>query len=187
MSDRPEVPSSGAGLEWVSGLPALVGEPLPAASDRIAAITRALGTTDAPDVRLWRARGGADVDVDAILHAAEAGPIVPQEGPIEVWTDRELAALHAAWWLAQSPDREPTRERLRGAVTWHLEFTQPDNATNRPWAVHVFALDGRAEAQLYAQTLVHNALSATGELNELARLLVADALAAMGRPTDLDS
>jgi hypothetical protein len=46
--------------------------------------------------------------------------------------------------------------RLRSAIGWHLEHTQPDNATHRPWAVHLFLGHPEPEVDLYGQTLLHN-------------------------------
>ena len=78
---------------------------------------------------------------------------------IEVWTDAELSALHAAWFVAKSPAQ---KERIHRAVVWHLEHLQPDNATNRPWAIHVFYLHGTPEAEHHAATLIHNVQASGG-------------------------
>ena len=70
--------------------------------------------------------------------------------------------------------------------------TQPDNSTNRPWALHVFleastrpdavGVDA-AEAQLYAETLLGNMLATDARTERLSRWILADAaheLRAMG-------
>ncbi len=88
------------------------------------------------------------------------GPLLPEDSgeAIEVWSEHELAALHAAWWIARS--NNDLRDRLDGAVRWHTANLQPDNATNHPWAVHVFAefavRTGDADARLHADTICHN-------------------------------
>ncbi|MCC5786801.1 MAG: hypothetical protein JJU33_08890 [Phycisphaerales bacterium] len=88
------------------------------------------------------------------------GPLLPEdpEEAIEVWSEHELAALHAASWLAL--DNQTLRDRIDAAVRWHTENLQPDNATNHPWAVHVFAefaaRTGDADARLHADTICSN-------------------------------
>lgn len=88
------------------------------------------------------------------------GPILPEDPDeaIEVWSEQELSALHAAWWIARS--NNDLRERLDAAVRWHTANLQPDNATNHPWAVHVFAefavRTGDAHARLHAETICSN-------------------------------
>jgi hypothetical protein len=81
---------------------------------------------------------------------------------IEVWTDAELSAVHALWRLATDRRREDWKRRLDRAVAWHLIHTQPDNATNRPWALHVFLLADQPETIHYAETLLHNCQTFTG-------------------------
>jgi hypothetical protein len=110
------------------------------------------------------------------------GPLLAQDAflAIEVWSECELAAVHALARLVRlRRGREPDvlAERLRGAVRWHLEHTQPDNATNRPWALHVFLLadDGTGDASLYAETLLHNTLATDARSEPLSRWILADA------------
>ena len=78
------------------------------------------------------------------------------------------------------------RNRVRLAVIWHLEHIQPDNATNHPWAVHLFAAAGcevgaphASEADLFAQTLAHNALVSMGRPDRISAHILADAAAWM--------
>lgn len=78
---------------------------------------------------------------------------------IEVFTERELCALHALWRQARIRSMPALADRCRFAAQWMLENLQPDNATNYPWAAHVLlelADDLGPEATLYADTLVHN-------------------------------
>jgi len=107
-------------------------------------------------------------------------------GTIEVWTETDLCALHALGWLAQLHTNTPTRSTLRNRVTlavlWYLEHIQPDNATNHPWAVHLFAAEScrptaphAAEADLFAQTLLHNAIVTMGRPDRISAHILADA------------
>jgi len=144
--------------------------------------------------RLWRACAGESFEPsEAILSDAVRsprgdpkssidGPLLPQDAflAIEVWSECELAAVHALARLVRlrrscNPDR--LAARLHGAVRWHLEHTQPDNATNRPWALHVFLLadDGSGDAALYAETLLHNTLASDARSERLSRWILADA------------
>jgi hypothetical protein len=154
---------------------------------------------------LWRACAGEAVDMSRIMSrimnpimgrtlAAEPGaepdgPLLPTDAylAIEVWAECELSALHALHRLVR--ERHPAlpasaQRRAGSAVRWHLEHTQPDNATNRPWALHVFLLASEGagiegvdpgDARFYAETLLHN-MSATDARNEpLSRWILADA------------
>jgi hypothetical protein len=142
----------------------------PGADQRLAAVEEALGCALATDGPLWR-----QGDWDAI----------------EVWTEAELCGLHGLHRFARlRPEWAPAvRSRIARAVAWHLEHTQPDNATNRPWAAHVFLLEGLSgsrgdsgragAATLYAETLVHNAQAQGhgGEhaIDAVSRWILADA------------
>ncbi len=114
------------------------------------------------DSRLWHAV------LDPLLNTAglfsdALGPLWPdgsREG-IESWTLTELRGLHALWWIAALRNDVGLRHRALDAAAWHVEELQPDNATNRPWAAHVFVVLSMdplwAHADLHAQTLYHNA------------------------------
>ena len=107
---------------------------------------------------------------------------------IEVWTEEELSGMHALVRLARRLDSKQARERLRSAVRWHIEHTQPDNGTNRPWALHAFLLEGSPEAHAYAGTLLHNALALSGRPTPLSAWILMDAAAELawaagGAPT----
>ncbi len=147
------------------------------------------------DAALWRACAGDPTAAQVILDEisvsspdrcpADAGALLPQglHRAIEVWTETELASLHALWWLARLRDHEAWRERVLRAARWHLIHLQPDNATNRPWAIHLFAHlashDGDAEAAMYAQTLLHNCQVHRGRPDEISSLILIDAAEAL--------
>lgn len=133
------------------------------------------------DERLWleactraSARGGPLIE--AVL--ATNGPLVSSEGwVIEVWTETELGALQALHTIAIERGEHRLRERALDAARWHLRETQPDNATNRPWALAAFVdlatdPDIAGEAELYAQTLLHNALMPAGEPEPLSACIL---------------
>lgn len=168
---------------------------------------RSLLAGDRGEQLLWRACQGESIDLAAALvRRPETAPresavrsgdtLVPDGGPllspdgylaIEVWAECELSAVHALHRLIRQRHAalpHGAAARLDRAVRWHLEHTQPDNSTNRPWAIHVFLLaaHGRGampfdggDAALYAETLLHN-MSASDARNEpLSRWILADA------------
>ena len=120
------------------------------------------------DAGLWWALVDRNVDVDALLE--DPGPNQGSLWPLhrfsglEVWTETELCGLHALWCLARERRRDDWARRVDAVRDWHLVHTQPDNATNRPWALHVFLLAAQdsPEARAYAETLLHNAMVTTG-------------------------
>ena len=114
-----------------------------------------------PDLRVDEALWWATVAGDA--RAAESlvrpqGLLAADESiaTMEAETEKELRSLHAASTFSSPYLTRRTNE----AASWLIENIQPDNATHRPWAVHVFiqmAASGNIEADMYAQTLLHNA------------------------------
>ena len=146
------------------------------------------GGREGGESRLWRAILGSEPIESAGIDLDADGPLWASTDwtAIEVWTEAELCGLHALArrarevWNATSPGAESVRvhARLVRALRWHLLNTQPDNATNRPWALHAFllALPGDADAELYAGTLLHNAqTSGLPAGDPIARWIVADA------------
>lgn len=138
-----------------------------------------------PAVSGWRDEAGLDLGREALF------PRLRERATIEVWTERELAGLHALLWLAIRDHDEQAMARVFDAADWHLEHTQPDNATNRAWAAHVFLLlaarRSLADARLYAETLVHNCMVTTGAPDALSALILRDAAAALGRWLDTEA
>ncbi len=141
-----------------------------------------------PDDALWLAATDASRPVDPLIRPAP-GPLLERTlySAIEVWTEADLSAMHALWWIARRRQAPALRERALHAASWHIEHIQPDNATNRPWASHVF-LDlwrtaGLVEARLHAETLLHNAeagaVDARGTPGALIAAIVADSADAL--------
>lgn len=149
------------------------------------------------DTILWRACLDPSMSLEAPLAAldaperrggrssADAGALVPQglHRALEVWTETELASLHALRWLAHLRGRPEWRRRALGCARWHVENLQPDNATNRPWAIHVFlelsVAESIPEAELYAQTLLHNCMVTLGHPDRLSAAILLDAADAL--------
>lgn len=140
----------------------------------------------APDEALWWALHESGSDPRGLLRA-ESGPLLGADSDlgIEVSTEQELAALHAAWWLTRRDSDAQLRDRIRSAAEWHVRTLQPDNATNHPWAVHVFldlAANGGAQAidaEMHARTLVHNSMMMQGRPGRFAACLLLDAARAL--------
>lgn len=129
----------------------------------------------APDADLWWGLHGHDCARPGPL----GGPLVNPAGMgLETWTEAELSSLHALSWHARL-GREWAADRIDPAVEWVMENLQPDNATNHPWAIHVFlehAERRRApESRLYAETLLHNCLASRGYPDVLSACILADA------------
>lgn len=129
------------------------------------------------DEALWHAAVNPAVSIDSLLARSGAVPMFDRDRfrAIEVWTESELSGLHALWRLARQRDHDELRVWIARLRAWHMEHTQPDNATNRPWALHVFLLGGSPECDFYAQTLLHNALAMEGKPTPLSARILLDA------------
>lgn len=135
--------------------------------------------------RVWWALHGKVGSWDDRFESGD-GPLAPEirgEG-IESWTEAELCALHGLTHLAIKRGSASLAARCRSAVAWHLRELQPDNGTNRPWAVHSFVLAGRSmpDALMHARTLVHNALVERGRPERFGAVLMLDAADALRSP-----
>jgi hypothetical protein len=96
-----------------------------------------------------------------------------------VRTESELIALHALHELGERRGDETLRQRVRDAARWHLRELQPDNATNRPWAIHVFArlsLDQdehiAGAALVHAQSQLHSCQLSLGRPDRLSACIL---------------
>ena len=140
------------------------------------------------DLRLWACAAQPAEPLPEGILGPTGGPLRPwpTDGTVEVWTEVELSSLHALWRLARQRKAPSLRERARSAMRWHLEHTQPDNATNRPWALHAFLQEGSAEGEAYAGTLLHNALAHGGKPEPLSAWILMDASAELAcvHPSD---
>ncbi len=145
-----------------------------------------------PDEQLWRALALKQPIPDELrvqLFSDEnlCAPIFEQISPqpIEVWTEQDLSAMHALAHQVGAMRDDRCGARALGAARWHVENTQPDNATNRPWALHVFLiLDQREnfpEARLYAETLLHNCIAIAGAPDPCSAEILKDVADALDR------
>ena len=108
----------------------------------------------------------------------------PDSWSLEQETEKELAGLHAWSWLikreAHAEARSPADPRFDAAVEWTLANIQPDNATNHPWAIHVYLArptnpTHSTNARMYAETMLHNCLVTTGQPDLVSALILWDA------------
>lgn len=146
------------------------------------------------DVALWegvaRARGDAGLAREALRDAAvdlsAAGSLTRRDafGSIEVWTETELGALHAMWWLARWSGQRRALERVAAAAAWHVGEMQPDNGTNHPWGLHVFLLLERERPGIgglaYAEALLQNCRVALGRPDLLSAYVLRDCARGIG-------
>ncbi|MFN7019843.1 MAG: hypothetical protein ACK4WH_00770 [Phycisphaerales bacterium] len=81
---------------------------------------------------------------------------------IEVLTESDLCAIHALWSIARTLRRPELALRCLAAAEWHAAELQPDNATQSPWAIHVFvalaASTGSAAPLMEAELRLHNCM-----------------------------
>ena len=137
-----------------------------------AAATITLSDVTAHDDYLLAAAAGL-VDAPEPFAAGSSIQARSPDDVIELWTERELTIVHASWLL------DGWTSIAESSARWLVREIQPDNATNLPWAVHVFASlaieDGSHEARMYAETLLHNCLVSRGRPHELSALIVLDA------------
>ena len=162
---------------------------------------------DDPAIRAWELALSEDIEAASIgLLELAGGRLDDASGPrpflaerddlaIEVWTECELSVLHAVWkvvlkarleGLGASSDGSRLETRSREAVAWHLDRTQPDNATTHPWAIHAFLELGRpsAEAIDYAGSILHAVEAAgyaRGMVDPLSRWIMLDAAVSLER------
>jgi len=158
------------------------------------------------DERLWWALHDATLGVDEVYAEAflkrtlkarnSAGreeawlldcPVLARRaGTIEVFTQSQLSALHAAWDLSVARGRGDLRVACLHACEWFIENLQPDNATNHPWAAQVFVMKAatctgaeqqelRGSALMYAQTLLHNCRVHLGRPDRFSAAVLVDA------------
>lgn len=141
-----------------------------------------------PDERIWAWRHS----LESAASEAPSGLLEDGPGPVtrertdlgvEIWTETELAALHAVSSIAEPGSA--LAARVDEAVRWHVESLQPDNATNHPWAVHAFAeygeRTGDAGALMHAEGLVHACLVGRGKPDRYSAVILLDSARAIER------
>jgi len=117
---------------------------------------------------------------------AARGRLFPglEDEAIEVWTEAEMSGLHALCWIGLASCDERVLARAFACAEWLVDEVQPDNGTQRPWAVHPFIVmacdparvpGARGATGLYAETLVHNALVGRGTPDVFSAALLWDA------------
>ncbi len=137
-----------------------------------------------PDHYLWWALLDPTLDPLKIIDLNSTESLIPQESctTIEVWTETELAALHAFSHhvlAATHSQSQALATRLNHALHWHIENTQPDNATNHPWAVQAFLSANTLEAQHFAETLINNCQVQNAYPDPLSAWILIDAATAL--------
>lgn len=116
-----------------------------------------------PDAQAWKAALDPAEPSPESLRTGE-GPFT-QVGPggIESWTETELCALHGLWAAGDGRSDAALHDRCLSAAAWHVRELQPDNATARPWAAHVFVVLGATSedaetafaCEIHADTMTH--------------------------------
>lgn len=115
---------------------------------------------------LWRslAFGTARLAPTLLAESSGRGPLLahPDRTAIEVLTESDLCAMHALWSIARTLRRPDLASRCLASAEWHAAELQPDNATQSPWAIHVFvalaAATGKPSPLLEAELRLHNCM-----------------------------
>jgi hypothetical protein len=133
------------------------------------------GFSETPDILAWRYTHGGTPWVAV----GDRGPFASElaHSSIETWTEVELSCLHAMSHLDSR--NKVLSPRAQSAARWLMSELQPDNATGRPWAAHVFLFlactQADVEAAMYADTLIHNTLVAgSGKPEPLSAAILLD-------------
>ncbi|MEX0654497.1 MAG: hypothetical protein WD534_14775 [Phycisphaeraceae bacterium] len=95
--------------------------------------------------------------------------------PLDFWTYRELAGLHALGRLAGLAGLASWQARVAEVAAFHLAHTQPDYTTYEPWGLFAFA--GSPQTALFAEQQLHDATTHLGQSGPAAGLMVALLLA----------
>ena len=101
-------------------------------------------------------------------------------GTVEVFTETQLCAMHALHQLAVMHERREWLDLVYGTCQWIEQNMQPDNATNHPWAAHVFLMSDAAGATssgvMYADTMLMNCQVQQGRPDALSAWILQDAV-----------
>ena len=123
--------------------------------------------------------------VTALLRqpGSAAGPLFGEAfaGTVEVFTETQLCAMHALHRLAVTHNRPQWLDLVYGTCRWIEQNMQPDNATNHPWAAHVFLMSDAAGVTsggvMYADTMLMNCQVQQGRPDALSAWILRDAVA----------
>ena len=130
------------------------------------------------DLALWHQAANQGPDHSLISSIVNSDPawlsLTAREIGIEVWTESELCALHALSWLGP----QYQNRAYVAAANLILEL-QPDNATNHPWGVHLFAhmecTTSNRDAGMYAESLLHNCMASSAAPDHFSAIILLDA------------
>lgn len=130
------------------------------------------------DLNLWNQAATLSPNHDVVSSIVSEDPtwlaLSARQIGIEVWTQSELCALHALSWLGPRYEK-----RAFAAATNLILELQPDNATNHPWGVHLFAhmecTTGDRDAGMYAESLLHNCMASSAIPDHFSALILLDA------------
>jgi len=142
------------------------------------AAVRTTFSGDSPDVQLWASITDGRTAVEQFLSGDSKGPLIrhPAGTSIEVLTETEACALHALWTIARVRVQTDLTARCLSAAQWHIAELQPDNATNSPWAIHVFAMlsilgvDSRGFME--AESRLHNCHVGRAQLDQRSAMIL---------------
>jgi len=197
LGEPPIPPGEPARARWAATLtdesgarPVAIGPLL----DNLAGVRRAiLAAPSDPAEALWRLPFGRGADPLALVLPGPGPLFDPGDSGMETRTERELSAMHALGAHAVGRDSPALWVRLWSAVDWHVRELQPDNATGRPWAVHVFAMRAAGAddagiasgARLHASTLVHNCRVTLGRPDRVSACILLHASITLRLAADL--
>ncbi|MBC8108985.1 MAG: hypothetical protein H7Z14_20535 [Anaerolineae bacterium] len=86
----------------------------------------------------------------------------------------ELVTLHAAGSFAVQAEDRAVATSVARATAYHAANTQPDHATNQPWAL--FAFIWNESTRPLAEQILHTSATQDANTNHLTLMLLADAL-----------
>lgn len=86
----------------------------------------------------------------------------------------ELVVLHAAASYAVQAEDRALATAVRRASEYHAANTQPDHATNQPWAL--FAFIWNEQTRPFAEQMLHASATRDASSNHITLMLLADAL-----------
>jgi len=118
----------------------------------------------------------------ALRGPGEHGALHPraEEETLDWWTFHELAGLHALADLLAIERQPQWQRRMREAVAYHIEHTQPDNATAHPWGVAAFF--DTSDGLMFVEQQLHDVTTHSSQHETRAALLPGLLLADASQP-----